>query len=44
MGEVIKKKGREEEERRKREKEEMRVYLNPEGRGLSCFEEEFRRN
>ena len=21
----------------------MRVYLNPEGRGLSCFEEEFRR-
>ena len=41
-GEVIKK-GREEEERRKGENEEMRVYLNPEGRGLSCFEEEFRR-
>ena len=30
--------------RGKREKkEEMRVYLNPKGRGLSCFEEEFRR-
>ena len=30
--------------REKREKkEERRVYLNPEGRGLSCFEEEFRR-
>ena len=40
-GEVIKK-GREEEERENEEKEEMRVYLNPEGRGLSCFEEEFR--
>ena len=39
-GEVIKK-GREEEERKKGEKEERRVYLNPEGRGLSCFEEEF---
>ena len=37
-------KGKEEEEERKKgEKEEMRVYLNPEGRGLSCFEEEFRR-
>ena len=24
-------------------KEEMRVYLNSEGRGPSCFEEEFRR-
>ena len=32
--------GRREE---KGEKEEMRVYLNPERRGLSCFEEEFRR-
>ena len=28
-------------ERRKGEKEEMRVDLNPEGRGLSCFEEKF---
>ena len=37
------KKVREEKERRKGEKEEMRVYLNPEGRGLSCFEEEFQR-
>ena len=27
---------------KKEEREEMRVYLNPEGRGLSCFEEEFR--
>ena len=34
---------REEEERKRGEKEEMRVYLNPEGRGLPCFEEEFRR-
>ena len=34
---------REEEERKKGEKEDRRVYLNPEGRGLSCFEEEFRR-
>ena len=41
-GEVIKK-GREEEERKKGENEERRVYLNPEGCGLSCFEEEFRR-
>ena len=40
-GEVIKK-GREEEERKKGENEERRVYLNPEGRGLSCFEEVFR--
>ena len=40
-GEVIKK-GKEEGERDKGENEEMRVYLNPEGRGLSCFEEEFR--
>ena len=39
-GEVIKK-GREEEERKKGENEERRVYLNPEGRGLSCFEEAF---
>ena len=39
-GEVIKK-GREEEERERGENEERRVYLNPEGRGLSCFEEEF---
>ena len=37
------KKGREEEERKRGEKEEMRVYLNLEGCGLSCFEEEFRR-
>ena len=38
------KKGREEEERKKGKKnEEMRVYLNPDGRGLSWFEEEFRR-
>ena len=37
------KKGREEEERKKGENEEMRVDLNPKGRGLSCFEEEFRR-
>ena len=37
------KKVREEKERRKGEKEEMRVYLNSEGRGLSCFEEEFQR-
>ena len=37
------KKGREEEERKKGEKEERRVYLNLERRGLSCFEEEFRR-
>ena len=37
------KKGREEEERKKRENEEMRVYQNPDGCGLSCFEEEFRR-
>ena len=37
------KKGREEEERKKGENEEMRVYLNLEGCGLSCFEEEFRR-
>ena len=29
------------EEREKNE--EMRVHLNPEGRGLSCFEEEFQR-
>ena len=36
------KKGREEEEKKKKgEKEERRVYLNPEGCGLSCFEEEF---
>ena len=41
-GEVIKK-GKEEGERKKGENEEMRVYLNPKGRGLSCFEEEFRR-
>ena len=34
---------REEEEWKKGEKEERRVYLNPEGRGLSCFSEEFRR-
>ena len=34
---------REEEERRKGKKEERRVYLNPKGRGLSCFEEEFRK-
>ena len=27
--------------RKKGENEEIRVYLNPEGRGLSCFEEEF---
>ena len=27
--------------KKKGEKEERRVYLNPEGRGLSCFEEEF---
>ena len=27
----------------KGENEENRVYLNPEGRCLSCFEEEFRR-
>ena len=40
-GEVIKK-GRKEEERKKGENEESRVYLNPEGRGLSCFEEVFR--
>ena len=33
--------GRREKKRRKGKK--MRVYLNPEGRGLSCFEEEFRR-
>ena len=26
---------------KKGEKEEKRVHLNPEGRGLSCFEEEF---
>ena len=26
---------------KKGENEEMRVYLNPEGCGLSCFEEEF---
>ena len=32
--------GRREE---KGENEERRVYLNPKGRGLSCFEEEFRR-
>ena len=36
-------KGRDEEERKNGENEEMRVYLNPEGRGLSYFEEEFRR-
>ena len=29
------------EEKGKKREEEMRVYLNPEGRGLSCFEEEF---
>ena len=29
-------------ERKKGEKEERRVYINPKGRGLSCFEEEFR--
>ena len=48
-GEVIKKgreeeerkNGREEEERKEGEKKERRVYLNPEGHGLSCFEEEF---
>ena len=28
---------------KKGEREERRVYLNPKGRGLSCFEEEFRR-
>ena len=33
--------GRREGKGRKGKK--MRVYLNPEGRGLSCFEEEFRR-
>ena len=37
------KKGREEEEKKKGENEERRVYLNPKGRGLCCFEEEFRR-
>ena len=29
-------------EEKKGKNEERRVYLNPEGRGLSCFEEEFR--
>ena len=37
-----KREGRKKREKREK-KEEMRVYLNPEGRGLSCFEEEFRR-
>ena len=41
--ERLSKKKREEEERKKGENEERRVYLNPEGRGLSCFEKEFRR-
>ena len=35
-------KGGRREEKRGKKKEERRVYLNPEGRGLFCFEEEFR--
>ena len=35
-------KGGRREKKREKKKEEMRVFLNPEGRGLSCFEEVFR--
>ena len=38
-----KKKGRKEEERKRGEKEKRRVHLNPEGHGLFCLEEEFRK-
>ena len=37
-----KKKGKGGRREKRGEMKEMRVYLNPEGRGLSCFEEEFR--
>ena len=36
-------KGGRREEKGKKKMRKWEFYLNPEGRGLSCFEEEFRR-